>query len=420
MSDTHAASKYFPSKLVLLAAVLGLLFATGETVQAQTETVLYSFCSMPDCADGATPDSGLILDSSGFLYGETWEGGTHRYGTVFMASVDGGESVLHSLAHGKTAYPWGGLLRDAKGILYGTTSSSYYRNPKVFGVVFELKKKTIHYLQKFLVADTANGYGLNSPLVMDANGNLFGTAYSGGTAGCLYNVGCGLVFEISASGTETVLYNFAGAPDAANPRSGVIFDGQGNFYGTTFYGGTGSGCAYPEFGCGTVFKVTRSGTETVLYSFSGEADGGYPNGGLVLDAEGNLYGTTGNCGSSGCNIGAVFKLTPSGAMTLLHSFAGGLDGAYPNGGLVLDAQGNLYGTTEEGGGSGCYGGDGCGTVFKLTPAGVETILYRFNGAPYADGSGPAGGLVFDGQGNLYGATAGGGAYDEGTIFKIMP
>jgi uncharacterized repeat protein (TIGR03803 family) len=373
---------------------------------------------MPSCADGAEPDSGLILDASGFLYGETRDGGKHRYGTVFMASVNGGESVLHSFLEGKSAYAGDGLLRDSKGNLYGTTSSAYIRNPKYFGVVFELKKKGFHYLHEFAVADPASGYGPNSPLVMDANGNLYSTAYSGGITNCLYENGCGLVFEITAAGSERVLYTFAGAPDGANPGGGVVVDEQGNLYGTTFYGGTGSNCEYPQFGCGTVFKIAPDGTETVLYSFKGEEDGGYPNGGLVLDSQGNLYGTTGNCGSSGCNYGAVFEVTPGGAETLLHSFAGGTDGAYPIGSLIMDGQGNLYGTTGQGGGSGCYGGEGCGTVFEVTPQGVETILYRFNGTP--DGSNPAGGLVFDAQGNLYGATATGGVYGYGTVFVLPP
>jgi len=195
-------------------------------------------------------------------------------------------------------------------------------------------------------------------LVQDSAGNLYGVTRGGGNLSCNDGYGCGTVFEVDAAGTETVVHSFIGGNDGTWP-AGLIRDQEGNFYGATSGGGT--------FGNGTVFKLDASGKETVLYSFSGGADGSQPGAGVVLDASGNIYGSTPSGGAGSCYCGVVFVLGTSGKETVLHSFTGGGDGAGP-GAVVLDASGNIYGTAGGGGDLSCgYNREGCGTVFKITP-----------------------------------------------------
>jgi uncharacterized repeat protein (TIGR03803 family) len=189
-------------------------------------------------------------------------------------------------------------------------------------------------------------------LVRDKAGNLYGTTLQGSPLNCIGTGGCGVVFKLDTTGTETVLHTFVG-PDGTYPIGDLVRDKAGNLYGTTYAGGT--------YGEGTVFKLDTTGTETVLYSFTGLADGAVPRAGLVRDKAGNLYGTTVEGGNLSCSCGVVFKLDPAGGETLLHTFTGGADGGILYGGLVRDKAGNLYGTTANGGAS------GAGTVFKLTP-----------------------------------------------------
>jgi uncharacterized repeat protein (TIGR03803 family) len=234
---------------------------------------------------------------------------------------------------------------------------------------------------------------------------LYGTASSGGSSGV------GVVFRVNTSGEETVLHEFSGGTDGANPEGHLVMDKNGNFYGTTNAGGVSN--------AGTVFKVTRKGVETVLYSFTGKPDGANPVAGLAIDKAGNLYGTTTAGGASG--NGTVFKLaipTVAGAEwteDVLYSFGTGTDGTIPIGGVTFDASGNLYGTTSAGGSS------GYGTVFQLTPSThswTENILHNF--ALGSDGGVPYAGLVLYG-GNFYGATTEGGAGGQsggGTIFEL--
>jgi uncharacterized repeat protein (TIGR03803 family) len=206
------------------------------------------------------------------------------------------------------------------------------------------------------------------------------------------------VYEITPAGTENILYSFTGGSDGGYPDAGVVRDGKGNLYGTTYQGGA--------YGVGTVFKVSPTGEETVLQSLGGQA-GAYPFfAGLVMDTKGNLYGTAYDGGDWG--FGTVFEVTKKGTFIVLYSFEG-FDGAYPEAGLVLDPDGNVYGTTTSG------GAFGQGTMFEVTPTGTETVLYSFTGG--ADGK-PFAGLVRDAQGNLYGTTEDGGAYGYGTVFKL--
>ena len=290
-------------------------------------------------------------------------------------------------------------------------------------------------------------------VVFDQQGNLYGATTDGGATNCSPVAYCGTVYQLSpqphGSWKETVLYVFKGkvSNDGELPAGGVITDASGNIYGTTAYGGTG-GCVLTGVlgGCGTVYELsppkTKGGkwTYKILYSFKGGKDGYLPTGDLVFDASGNLYGATDYGGGKGTTCdpvyqfcGTVFELSPpktkGGQWTekVLHSFAGGTDGANPNGGLILDGKGVIYGTTAAGGDEGeqC-GSGGCGTVFELKPptkkggAWVETVLYRFKSTP--DGTTLGAGVIFDKSGKLNGATVdgGGGNFGSGTIFRLAP
>lgn len=261
-----------------------------------------------------------------------------------------------------------------------------------------------------------DGANPEAGLVMDAKGNLYGTTVDGGT-GCASSGGCGTVFKLTGK-KETVLHRFTGSPDGANPSGGLILDAEGNLYGVTYGGG--------DNGCGTVFKVTPSGVETTLFSFcSNRESGGGPNGNLVMDAKGNLYGTTRGGGSG--DSGTVFKVDRAGTGTVLYNFCsktGCTDGELPFAGLIMDAKGDLYGTTLDGFAGGGVGG---GTVFKVTKTRKENVLYSFCAAPdCADGSSPVAGLIMDAKGDLYGTTLFGGTgvcppYGPegcGTVFEV--
>jgi len=436
MSNTHfLLSNRIAPRLLLLAAVLGLLVTTIQPAQAQTLTTLYSFAGG---AAGGLPNGGLAIDGQGNLYGTTFYGGwiskrrPVAYGTVFKLAPTGAETVLHSFTrYPDGGSPYAGLIIDAQGNLYGTTSqggTGTCNGPRRgCGTVLELApsgaETVLYNFQGWPDAQNPSYGGL----IMDAQRNLYGATVNGGYYKRTCHYGgrhgphtCGTVFEVTPTGSEKVLYMFAGPPDGLSPWGGVIRDAQGNLYGTTELGGAYGGAYGYAYGCGTVFKLTPTGVETVLHSFcSSSADGAFPRGDLVLDAQGNLYGTTGRGGSQG--RGTVFQLTPDGTETVLYNFTGGADGDGPSG-LIMDLQGNLYGTTPNGG---AYS---YGTVFELTPAGIETVLYSFcskSGCP--DGANPSSGLVMDSEGNLYGTTASGGIVGGncgssgcGTVFKLTP
>jgi uncharacterized repeat protein (TIGR03803 family) len=254
------------------------------------------------------------------------------------------------------------------------------------------------------------GAGPTGSLIRNKAGDLFGTTRYGGGSGCNGGDGCGVVFKLAPEGKELVLHSFAGGNDGVYPNGGLVKDKKGNLYGTTPYGG-GSGC-----NCGIVFKVASDGTETILYTFTGGSDGGQPNGSLFADKAGNFYGTTiaggytgGLCYSFGC--GTVFKLAPDGTETVLYSFTSGNDGQSPNGGLIADMSGNFYGTTEAGG---PYDG---GTIFKLAANGTETLLYAFDTNYLTGIGGPLAGVTRDGAGDLF-TTVQGGLYGGGAVFEL--
>jgi len=322
----------------------GGMFGLGTVFQVNrtgTETVLYSFTGG---TDGGQPYSSLVRDTLGNLYGTTSNGGAHGVGTVFQVTPAGTETVLYSFGYVDGANPSGGLIRDAQGNLYGTT---LHGGSAGLGTVFKLDTTgTETVLHNFAggAADGASPYFTR--LHMDKAGNLYGTTQKGGAA----NIG--IVFELSSSGTFTLLHSFAGGPtDGSYPSGSIMRDAAGNLRGTTQYGGPAN--------LGTVFVLSTTGTLTLLHSFAGgSTDGAFPYGGLVQDIAGNLYGTT---TGGGARVGTIYKLTKDGTFTLLHSLLYLKEGAYPYGGLVVDAKGNLFGTALQGG-SGHYG-----TVFKLAP-----------------------------------------------------
>jgi len=416
MSDAHFILARIGPKLLLLAAVLGLLITIIEPTRAQTLTTLYTFRGG---TDGGNPYAGLVRDSAGNLYGTTVNGGSSGNGTVFKISAGGGYKVLYSFAgQPDGGNPYAGLVRDGKGNIYGAT---FWGGTYGGGTVFKLTNKGLEtVLFSFgSMGGFEDGQSSFGGVVRDALlGNLYGATNFGGA------YACGTVFEITPAGSETVLYDFQGNSDGCYPESPLLRDSKGNLYGTTSEGG-GSGCS-GYVGCGTIFKVTPTGTETVLYRFGGPPDSGAgPSAGLIKDAKGNLYGTT-NFGGT-YSMGTVFELTNKGAETVRHNFEGGPgDGQGPNAGLILDKLGNLYGTTTGGGASGA-GGYGWGTIFKIAPNGIVTVLYSFTGG--ADGGYPTSDLVMGTEGNLYGTTVYGGVAGTGcwapgascgTVFKVAP
>jgi uncharacterized repeat protein (TIGR03803 family) len=281
---------------------------------------------------------------------------------VFKVDTSGRETVLYTftgLYDG--AFPYAGLIMDAGGSLYGTTSSGGF--PPYTGLVFKLDKSGHETVLYYFLNRGDGDYPL-AGVIMDANGNLYGTTYYGGASGA------GTVFKLDTTGTETVLYSFTGGADGSNPVAGVIMDTEGNLYGTTEFGGTSPNCG--SLGCGVVFKLdTNNNKETVLHTFgNGKGEGANPTAGLVLDAKGNLYGTTEYGGGGSNGAGMVFKLDTANKETKLEVFTGGKDGGFPYAGLIRDKAGNLYGTGQFGGNlTDCTNNisNGCGVVFKIVP-----------------------------------------------------
>jgi uncharacterized repeat protein (TIGR03803 family) len=373
----------------------------------------------------------------------SWASSTERVLYTFQGTGDGVE-------------PIGGVVRDAKGNLYGTTRFNFQGSgaPTGFGLVYQLtptksgefKEKVIYAFQGELI----DGQSPQSSVVFDAAGNLYGTADGG-----LF--GCGIVYKLAPTQngpwTETIIHQFDafnGHNDGCEPVGSLIFDKAGNLYGTTSQGGGGTSDTFCTNGCGTVFKLTPnkdgSWTETILHAMhkggGGSPDGQNPFDSVVFDNAGNLYGTTLAGGPD--DLGTVFELTPATrgkwTETLLFKFHDLVnnppDGANPMAGVVLDPAGDLYGTTT-GGGGGLGGG---GTVFKLTAGGngkfKESVIHRFSlsESGFQDGMFPYGGLIMDSAGNLFGTTLLGGGHNEplcffggvqsftgcGTVFKLTP
>jgi uncharacterized repeat protein (TIGR03803 family) len=376
-------------------------------------TTLYSFCTKTNCTDGVDPFAGLVQGTDGKFYGITEGGGAYGFGTVFKINPDGTLTTLHSFCSlinngscvdGSLAFAT--LVQGTDGSFYGATWSGGTNN---WGTVFSITTGgMLTTLHKF---DEADGAAPFAGLIQATNGNFYGTTQAGG-ANCTPTYGCGTIFTITPDGTLTTLYSFCSQSNCADgnqPEAVLVHGTNGDLYGTTFEGGTNDN--------GTVFKIAPSGKLTTLHKFCSEnacGDGARPQGGLIHGTDGNFYGTTEGGGAN--NDGTVFKISPGGILTTLHSFHG-TDGRYPFATLVQDNDGNFYGTTLQGGSDNttdCLD-VGCGTIFRITLNGTLTTLHRFEGK---DGSNPKAGLVQGTNGEFYGTTSGGGTNGSGTVFSL--
>jgi uncharacterized repeat protein (TIGR03803 family) len=385
-----------------LCAIFSICLATAIASPAQTFTTLVSF----NGSNGSNPGSGpLSQGKDGNFYGTTREGGSGAYGgsgTVFKITPGGALTTQYNFCTNPScpdgAQPYAGLVQGKDGNFYGTTWW-----PEATDWVFKITPQGA----LTTLSMTPGGFPF-AALVQGADGNFYGTTASGGSGGV------GTVFKITRFGTLTTLHSFEGYPtDGAAPGIGALVQGtDGNFYGTTQYGGANHGGCIET--CGTVFKITPQGAETTLYSFScppHDCHGGFsPAGGLVQGTDGSFYGTTqygGDMKDCPYGCGTVFKITAEGILTKLHVFHV-TDGAYPVASLVQATDGNFYGTTTEGG--------ELGTVFRMTPQGALTTLHSFDGS---DGVAPNAQLAQGTDGSFYGTTPYNGVYGtNGTVFRL--
>jgi uncharacterized repeat protein (TIGR03803 family) len=386
------------SKLALIIFVVCALAA----IASPTNTIFTSLVSF-NVANGSSPYyESLIQGADGNLYGTTAYGGAPEQncygatcGTIFKVTPAGALTTLHKFAFADGGHPEAALVQTTNGNFYGTTAVG---GSSGFGTIFSItpagKLTTVYEFQN----STDGGNPLGA-LVEARNGTLYGTTSYGGGNPCA----CGTVFSVTSAGTLTTLHTFVGGGTEGNyPEAGLVLGTDGNFYGTTAYGGAN--------GYGTVFKITPAGALTTLHNFDG-TDGGNPWAGLVQGIDRNFYGTTVNGGANG--YGAIFKITPAGTLTTLHNFVGN-DGDNPWAGLVQGTDRNFYGTTMIG------GSNGYGTIFKITPAGTLTTMHNFDGT---DGGSPVGGLAQATNGTFYGTTSSGGTGNNcaggcGTVFSL--
>jgi len=386
--------------VALRLATLPLVLATAsfmctQSAQAWTYKILYSF------GGGDTKDYGALslrIDKdTGKLYGTTL-GRRGKTGTVFEFATDGTETVLHTFAGGtEGSYPLGRLARDGEGNLYGT--DLYSGDPACdCGVVYEVTRKRDFKVLHTFLGDPDDGKSPFAGLTLDPSGNLYGTTEYGGANDK------GIVFRLAPDGSFTVLYSFAGGVDGAYPVADVTLDKAGNIFGSTGYGGD------PNCDCGTIFKLSPFGQKTILHVFTTK-HGGYPRGGLLLDQAGNLYGTGTGPGGRGGTKGALFRLAPNGQFKTLIKFDREFGGE-PLGHLVMDEAGAIYGITHRSPDT-YYDG----IIYQWSPDGTRHQLHVFGGD--RDGDVPEGGLVKDKVGNLYGVTFYGGDHERGTIFELV-
>ena len=421
----------FVSKILPVVTVTVILVSAAWA--ASTEKVAYSFTGGND---GGDPAATLVADAAGNLYGTTVNGGTGRTvctigcGTVFeLSPVAGGkwkEKVLYSFTGGSDGKnPYGGVILDSKGNLYGTTvagGSGGACSSDGCGVVFLLSKSGKSWVETVMYNFTGgkDGFGPGGALAFDSAGNLYGSTPDGGNRHKCSGGGCGVVYQISpvrgGGWKQTVLHTFTNGADGAVGSLGpLLVDRAGNVFGVAELGGDKT-CK-----CGVVFELTPASGKwnfKTLDSFKGIPNAGFPYGGVIADSKGNLYGTTYYAGAMG--VGSVYKLTNTkGTFTesVLYSFTGGADGKWPTTTLMFDGKGNLYGTTSAGGDS-----NGDGVVFKLTPKSggkwAESVAHQFGKG--SDGRNPYYGLISDKAGHLLGTTAIGGGSGQGVVFQITP
>jgi len=363
-----------------------------EVSAAGHETELYGFLGAP----GGTDANGIVVGPGGYIYGTTAFGGAANVGVVYKRTPEGRETVLYSFKGGTDgATPYGGLAFDSAGNVYGTTNAGGASDAGIIYNVTPSGQETILYT----FTGGADG-GLPNGVTIDSAGNLYGTTSRGGS-GSMTGAQEGVVFRLRPSGQETVLYSFTGLSDGGSPEAGVILDSKGNLYGTTYEGGVDYG--------GVLYKLSAAGQYTVLYSFS-SSSGFAPWAGVVRDSAGNLYGTTA-AGGGPADAGVVYELDTSGNYTVLYAFQGGAEGSGPYTGVSRDSAGNLFGATQYGGETECF--LGCGVVYEVDAGGNYTVLYSFTGG--SDGA--SGAVISASEGKLYGY-AGDGPALGGLVYKI--
>jgi uncharacterized repeat protein (TIGR03803 family) len=388
-------------KLLLLAGILGLWLVAPGASGAITFTTLISF----NGTNGANPAANLVQGPNGNFYGTAPNGGASNSGAIFEISPDGGFFTNFYNFNGGSngANPAGALILGADGNFYGTTYGGGVSN---WGTIFQISTNGV-YSQLAQLAGT-NGANPNVALVQDTNGTLYGATKYGGpypntTSG---GTGYGVIFQITTNGTLSTPVLFA-STNGANP-SALVRGHDGNFYGTTAWGGNTSPFT---LGFGTIFRLSPDGTFTNLYKFTGGNDGGFPYANLMQGSDGNFYGAAFNGGAY--NGGDVIRIMSDGTFTNLYSFTGGSDGAFPYSALVQGSDGNFYGTTYS------YGNLHVGTIFEITTNGNVTPLVSFTGTSGSYlGANPQGSLVQGTDGNFYGTTYGGGTYNDGTVFRL--
>jgi uncharacterized repeat protein (TIGR03803 family) len=402
---------YFRIGAVAATAVFVLSLAAAT---AATTNVIFSF----EEDEGEYADTDLETDSAGNIYGTTVLGGDFGGGTVFQLSPTPNgwvHTVLYSFKGGADGgEPYKGVTLDRQGNLYGTAVTGGSGSCEGgCGVAYKLTNSGGTWTQTVIHAFTGgdDGSGPGARVTVDRSGNVYGMAPTGGA------YGLGTIYKIRqvqrGAWTLNVIHAFTGGADGGTGSAGRMILRNGHLYGAATTGGT--------YGSGVVFELTPRGVGEwafrTIYSFKGQPDGSFPYGALLFDASGNIYGTTYYGGAN--NIGAVYELSPRPIgewnERLLYSFQDGTDGNSPISNLVFDTAGNLYGTTSE-------GGLGSGTIFKLSPVGggqwTETVVHLFQGPP--DGAFAYNGMVVDRFGNFYGATVHGGDNDDGSIYKFTP
>jgi uncharacterized repeat protein (TIGR03803 family) len=391
---------------VIVFTITMLWFAPATSAQILSNLFIF------EGVHGAMPQAGLIQATDGNFYGTTVRGGLHNQGVVFRMTPDGEVTTLYDFCSQANCsdgtWPAAALAQGLDGNFYGTTTGGGDLSGG-WGTVFKLTADgVLTTLHRFVLTDGATPRGA---LIQGADGNFYGTTYEGGsTSTCPDGFRrCGTIFKITADGAFSTIYNFcslANCVDGSNPVGGLLLGKDGNFYGTTYIGGSSTGCVR---GCGTAFQFTPSGALTTLHSFCTKAncaDGMLPNAALIQAADGNFYSTS-QSGGTGVGAGTIFKITPTGHLTTLYSFCsqpGCVDGAVPGAALVQGKDKSLYGTTSEGGAHGSGG-----TVFKFSPNGQFTGLYSFCARGIfpncRDGEFPNG-LVQGSDGNFYGTAQG--------------
>jgi uncharacterized repeat protein (TIGR03803 family) len=438
-------SKSSAAVLAALAIIALTLSLAPAVMASDTETTLHALSGR---GDGAAVQSGLIRDSSGNLYGTASQGGASGQGTVFELTPNGSGgwtfNVLYAFTGGAAdgGQPMAGLVFDSQGNLWGTASATP-DGGYLCGSVFELSPGsggTWTFSTIYSFTGQTDGCAPFGNVILDSAGNVYGTTSQGGGANGNQS---GTVFELTRSGnswTEQTLHTFTGGNDGGNSYAGLIMDRAGNLYGDTTSGGSG--------GQGVVFKLHKTGgiwIESVLYAFTGNLNGNdaNPTGNLTFDSAGRIYGTTCGEGFFGCiggtTNGGVFELAPSPTaprsaqqewqITWLYQFSGGADGGNPYAGVVFDSAGNLYGTTLHGGqftqGGYCRDSSYCGVVYKLTPSPwTESVVWTFTGA--GDGANPYAPVILDSAGNIYGVNIVGGNLSDcggtgcGTVYELTP